>query len=159
MGKFTFEISEDFIFQLERLANVDNYAPAMLNEAAPILQESVKRELSGVMSGESTGDLLKSVKYKKASKTKFGGYYLQVRPTGTSTRAGGGYLRKGKRAGRKKVAGGIRDPIRNMEKAVYLEYGTSQQTPRPWVTRALKNAEPAVLQKMKEVFEREVNKT
>ena len=88
--------------------------------------------------------MVSSVKHTKAGKTKIGGYYAAVRPTG-------------------KDANGVR----NMEKAAYLEYGTSKkkggakkdkQPPRPWVNRAINNCESAVLNKMQEVFEREVGK-
>ena len=74
--------------------------------------------------------------------TKSGGFYAVVRPTGTDSKG-----------------------VRNMEKAVYLEYGTSKQkgsgrkdrqSPRPWVDKALNDSEEPVLNKMQEVFNREV---
>lgn len=157
MGAFTFEVSGEFVGKLRRLGDVDTYAKQMLNEAAPILQKSVKAQLTRVTSNESTGELVASVKYNKANKSPYGGYYLQVRPTGNSSRKGDGYLRKGKHKGNRKISGGVRDPVRNMEKAVFLEYGTSRgQLPRPWVYKALTDAEPAVLDKMQSVFNREM---
>lgn len=155
MASFTFEISKDFLATLGRLGDVEQYAPKMLDEAAPILETAVKASIRSSTGSEATGELLASIKKSKVTKNKWG-YYLQVRPTGKSARKGGGYLRKGKRVGRKKVEGGVRDPIRNMEKAVYLQYGTSKQRPRPWLEKALGDAEPGVLRKMQEVFEREV---
>lgn len=137
MGKFDFSIPDEFIKQLGKLADVDRLAPKMIDEAIPILEERVKGEISSNMAGSpySKGDMLKSVKHTKAGPTKNGGYYATVRPTGTD--------RKG---------------VRNMEKMAYLEYGTSKQSAKPILTKAIKDSESAVLAKMKEVFEREVKK-
>lgn len=129
MGKFDFEIPTDFIKQLGKLADVDRIAPQILNEALPILERNVKSEVSKHV---VSGDLLKSIKMSKAKKNKYG-YYASVRPTGTD--------KKG---------------VRNMEKMVYLEYGTSKQSPAPTLTKAIKDSEKAVLNKMQEVFNREV---
>ena len=129
MGKFDFEVPTDFLKQLGKLADVDRIAPKMLNEALPILERNVKAEVSKHV---VSGDLLKSIKMSKAKKNKYG-YYASVRPTGTD--------KKG---------------VRNMEKMVYLEYGTSKQSPAPTLTKAIKDSEKAVLNKMQEVFNREV---
>ena len=39
---------------------------------------------------------------------------------------------------------------------VYLEYGTSDQAPTPILTKAIKDSETAVLNKMQEVFDRAI---
>jgi HK97 gp10 family phage protein len=129
MGKFDFVIPTDFIKQLGKLADVDRIAPQMIDEAMPILERNVKSEVSKHI---VSGDLLKSIKISKAKKNKYG-YYASVRPTGKD--------KKG---------------VRNMEKMVYLEYGTKKQPPRPTLTKAIKDSETAVLEKMQEVFNREV---
>jgi len=77
--------------------------------------------------------MYKSIKHTKAGPTKKGGYYATVRPTGKDSKG-----------------------VRNMEKMVYLEYGTSKQSPAPTLTKAIKDSEKAVLNKMQEVFNREV---
>jgi HK97 gp10 family phage protein len=132
MGKFDFEIPADFIKQLGRLADVDKYAPQMIDEAIPILLANVKAETAH---HRQTGDMYKSIKKTKAKKTKKGGYFASVRPTGTD--------KKG---------------VRNMEKMAYLEYGTKKQSARPVLTKALRDSETAVMNKMEEVFKREVSK-
>lgn len=154
MGKFDFQIPDDFLKQLGKLADVDRIAPKMLNEALPILEKNVKREVAKVSESgrvitytytdkkgktrtakrKQTGDLLKSIKMSKANKNKYG-YYASVRPTGKDSKG-----------------------VRNMEKLVYLEYGTSKQSPTPTLTKAIKDSESAVLNKMQEVFEREAGK-
>ena len=45
-----------------------------------------------------------------------------------------------------------------MEKACYLEYGTSKQTATPVISPAVRESEEAVAEKMQEVFEREMKK-
>ena len=132
MGKFDFNIPDDFIKQLGRLADVDRIAPQMIDEAIPILLDNVKAEAAH---HQKSGDMYKSIKPTKAGKTKKGGYYATVRPTGKD--------RKG---------------IRNMEKMAWLEYGTSKFDAKPILTKALKDSESAVYATMQEVFEREVGK-
>jgi HK97 gp10 family phage protein len=130
IGKFDFEIPPGFIKQLGRLADVDRIAPQMIDEAIPILLDNVKAEAAQHKKSE---DMYRSIKPTKAGKTKNGGYYATVRPTGKD--------RKG---------------VRNMEKMAWLEYGRKGQDPTPILTKAIKDGENAVLNKMQEVFEREV---
>ena len=47
--------------------------------------------------------------------------------------------------------------VRNMEKMVYLEYGTSKQRATPVLSKATRRAEKDVISKMQEVFNREVD--
>ena len=132
MGKFDFEIPADFVKQLGKLADVDRVAPQMIDEAMPILEKNLKGEL---VKHKRTSDMLDSVKKTKAGKTKRGGYYAVVRPTGKDSKG-----------------------VRNMEKLAWLEYGTKKQSPTPILTKAIKDSERLVLKKMQEVFEREVKK-
>lgn len=142
MGKFDFEISPEFIRQLGRLADVDRIAPQMIDEAMPILEKNLKKELS---KHRRTSTMLDSVKKTKAGKNKYG-YFATVRPTGMSKiyKDNKGVIRQRK------------EPVRNMEILAHLEYGTSNQDARPILTKAIKDSESAVLKKMQEVFEREV---
>ncbi len=132
MGKFDFEIPADFIKQLGKLADVERVAPKMIDEAIPILLENVKGETA---QHKRTGDMYKSIKPTKAKKTKNGGYFASVRPTGKDSNG-----------------------VRNMEKMAYLEYGTKKQSATPVLTKALRDSENSVMKKMQEVFEREVSK-
>lgn len=144
MAKFDFQISPEFIKQLGKLADVDRIAPTMIDEAMPILEKNVKAELA---KHKRTGDMIESVKKTKAGKNKYG-YFATVRPTGTTTRVMGddGVIRDRK------------EPVRNMEILAHLEYGTSQQPATPILTKAIKDSESDVLDKMQEVFNREVGK-
>lgn len=148
MAKFSFNIPDDFIKQLGRLQDIDEIAPMMIDEAIPILERNVKAEAS---KHRDTGDMVESIKSTKAGKSQYGGYYAVTRPTGYASR-GWKYAKTKKNAGQK-------EKVRNMEKLIYLEYGTSDQPATPILTKAIKDSEDAVLEKMQEVFNREVDKT
>lgn len=133
VGKFDFDIPVEWFKQVGRLEEVDKYAPQMINEAVPILVANIKSEMS---KHRRTGDMVNSVKVNKAGKrNKNGNYYAWVGPTGTDSKG-----------------------VRNMEKLAHAEYGTKKQPPTPILTKALKDSEKAVLDKMQEVFTREVSK-
>ena len=104
MGKFDFEISPEFIKQLGRLADVERIAPKMIDEAIPILLDNVKAETA---QHKRTGDMYKSIKPTKAKKTKKGGYFASVRPTGKDHKG-----------------------IRNMEKMAWLGIRDKNNRPR-----------------------------
>lgn len=123
----------------------------------PIVVRSVKAALSSVTSNDSSGQLVASVQASKIIHNDWG-WFLTVRPTGYDKEDKKGYLRKGKKQGNRKVKGGTRDKVRNMEKAAWLEYGTSKQPARPWAERAVHDAMPEVLKVMEQVFERECYK-
>lgn len=141
MAQFELTIPDDFLKSLGRLADVEKYAPQMIEESIPILQKSVQKELE---KHKRTGMIVKSVKPTKVG-YKNGVFFAVVRPTGKSSKYMGD---DGKIYVRKKA-------VRNMEIVAHLEYGTDTQPATPIMKKAYKDAEPAVLKKMQEVFERE----
>lgn len=127
MAKFEVNIPTDLMREIEKLNNTD----AMIKELLD--SEDVSRPLIDSFVGElqshvDTGALVQSVK-KLVKKNKYG-WFLVVRPTGKD--------KKG---------------VRNMEKLMTLEFGSSTQPARPLVDRATKNAESAVIQ----ALERKLN--
>lgn len=120
---------DEFARELEELGNVDEYAPALLNAAAPILEQGlrdrVRREANR---GYATGDLAESVKAKKPGKNEYG-HYVAVTAEGKD--------RKG---------------VRNNEKLAYLNYGTTKQQARPVISGAIRDAEDDCLEAMQEKF-------
>ena len=121
---------DELMQELDGLGNFDEVAPKMLEEAVPILEREVVKQATAHW---DSGDMVKSIKKTGATAGKRGGYYICVRPTGKD--------KKG---------------IRNMEKMAYLEYGVKGRPAVPVLTSAVKNAEPEVMKKMQEVFDREV---
>lgn len=133
VANFEFSIPSEWFKQLGRLEDIDKVAPQMINEAVPILEANIKAEMS---KHRHTGDMVNSVKvYKAGKRNKNGNFYAFVGPYGKD-----------------------RNGVRNMSKLAYAEYGTKKQPPTPILTKAVKDSEKAVLDKMQEVFSREVSK-
>ncbi len=133
MAQFDIHGFDEISAQLDRLGRFDEIAPKMLEEAVPILEEEVQKQ---VVKHWVSGDMAKSIKKTGATAGRNGGYYICVRPTGKD--------RKG---------------VRNMEKLVWLEYGVKGRAAVPVLTTAVLNAQAPVLAKMREVFNREVGET
>lgn len=128
---FNFNFPQGLIDQINRMGMLDEIAPKMLDEATPIIERNVKLELA---QHRRTGDMIASVKRTKAKKTKVGGYYAVVRPTGKDSKG-----------------------VRNMEKIAHMEYGTAKQPATPVLTKALHNSEAEVAEKLQQVFDQEVS--
>lgn len=131
MGSFDFSIPDDFIRQLEQAANVEELSKKMLNEAAPIVVEEMKKECEKHTRTRQMKDSVKQT--VKAGASKQGGYITVVRPHGKDDKG-----------------------IRNMDKLAYNEFGTSKQPADPLMKRVLIHSENQVIRKMQEVYNREV---
>ena len=132
MAKFEVNGLDGLMAQLDRLGRFDEIAPKMLEEAVPILEEEVIRQATFHW---KTGDMVKSIKKSGAMAGRGGGYYICVRPTGTD-----------------------RNGVRNMEKAAWIEFGIKGRAATPMLTTAVLNARQEVVNKMQEVFNREVSR-
>ena len=142
MGKFDFEIDPVFLRSLGKLAEVENYAPQMIDAATPILEKNIKSALAG---HRRTGTMVNSVKRTRAKKAKNGSYLATVRPTGMSRK----YIDKHGKVKKRKT------PVRNMEILAHLEYGTKNQAPTPLLTKAVNDCRAECESAMAEVFRRE----
>lgn len=120
---------DELLEELDELGNFDEIAPKMLEGAVHILEKEV---VGQAQSHWDSGDMVRSIKKTGATAGKRGGYYICVRPTGKD--------RKG---------------VRNMEKMIWLEYGVKGRPAVPILSKAVLNAEPAVLKEMQEIFNRE----
>lgn len=107
---------------------IDEIAPQILRESAGIVEEAIKKEAK---KHKDTGALHDSIK-KTTVKQNDRGHFICIRPTGKDTKG-----------------------VRNMEKLVHLEYGTSTQKATPVITPALHGCSEEATEKMQEVFERE----
>jgi HK97 gp10 family phage protein len=130
MGKFDFQFDERLVRQLERMANYDKIAPRILGEAIPVLERKVRE---GISTHKRTGALAKSIKAGKPLKNKYG-WYASVFPTGEDERG-----------------------VKNAEKLIYMEYGTSKQPATPVMTKAINDATPEVTEKMQQIYNEAVN--
>lgn len=128
MASFDMEGLDSLISELSSI-EIEEIAPKMLEESAPILQANIEKRAA---LHNRTGSMAGSIKATKAKAGK-DGYSISVRPTGED--------KKG---------------VRNMEKMVYMEYGTYKQNATPILTQSVRESENDVLAKMQEVFDSEV---
>lgn len=128
-----FEVTglDDLIEDLNSL-DLDRIAPLMLEAATPTLENAVQKHAAV---HHVSGDMQSSMKASKPKKTG-DGHSVAVRPTGTD-----------------------RHGVRNVDKAAYVEFGTSKQKASPFLSPAVNESEEEVCRVMQEVFEREVNAT
>lgn len=144
MADFQLYFDENLFKEFEKLSNIDGVSEKMLKEASPIVVESMKSELK---LHKQTSELVNSVKPTKPRRNKNGDNVVIVRPTGKSmtmiAESGKTYVRK--------------KPVRNMEKLASLEFGNSHgQKPTSVIEKVIKSTESAVLDKMTEVYNKEV---
>lgn len=131
MAAFDFDFPDDFMSDLLD-TEFEEIAEEALSKCAPVLQDSIKKSIDTVVQ-DGTGQLVNSVKIKGPKKTKTDGYIINVGPSGTG----------------KKGAG-------NVQKAVWLEYGSAHQAPRPWLETATRNAEGKVMEQMQQIYDQKV---
>lgn len=154
--KFELNISAELQKKLARCTEIDRVAPAMLDEAAPVLIDAVKARISdhstaggnrskvyrvrggyfGEFSWRQTGSLAKSLKGKNVKRSKGGGYVKTIEFTGYDN--------------------SHKKPVANSVKAIQLEYGNSAQAPTPFRVAAMNDCKDAVAEKMQEVYNREM---
>lgn len=140
MANFDFDFPEDMLSGLDSI--LDNVAPKMIEEALPVYEKAVKNKLE---KHRDTGELIASI-HCKQSKTKTGAYIGYLTADGSSGKTT--YKRKN----------GKSEPFRNFQKAMGLEYGTKdgREPARPFMQAAVNASEEQVLDKMQQVFNREV---
>lgn len=121
-----FDLLED---ELKKYDDPDDIAAKVVDTASPILVETVKEMIKTTTFSDSSGDLADSI---QATGAKINGYgcFAAVRPTGRD--------RKG---------------VRNGEKMAYREYGTSKQTAKPILKKAVRKSEKKCLEIMQKTFE------
>jgi len=117
---------------LEKYVFSDSELEEMIDSTTGIAQEEIKASLS---SHSATGSMVNSVKASKAKKTKNGDYIAVVSPSGKD-----------------------KNGVRNIEKAVYLNYGTIHEPAKPWLAQALNNAEGRIQEKLSEEFNERLKK-
>ena len=128
MANFEMNGLDEFAKILESAGNLDELAPKMIEEALPILEESLKAVVGEEANkGYATGTMVKSIKKTRSLRNEYG-YFGVVRPTGKDEKG-----------------------VRNMEKLAYLHYGTSKQMARPVVSKAVFRVKQNVINKMQEV--------
>lgn len=116
-------------------AGIGGAANEALNNASPVMAESLKREIrQKAERGYATGELAESVVPTKAKKNQYG-RFVAVRVVGKDRRG-----------------------TRNGEKLAYLEYGTSRQDASPVLDNAVKRAEAGCMEKIQDTIDKYIDK-
>ena len=137
---FEVNVPDDIFGELIRNAS-DETLKAIVDETSPELVKSMQQSIKGQIKHPGESNLVNSIKATKAKATKTDAIMSFVRPTGTdSTRSDTG----GRRS----------KPIRNMEKAIYMNYGTAKEAARPWLESAVSKVDSAITKKLQEEFEK-----
>ena len=140
----------EVIKQLETLEReADSIIDKMLDAGVQALKPEIERNLRWSIQGEyATGELEKSlvVKNIKGGKLSYKGRFVTFNGNSRLQRAKNGRIYKRK------------TPARLNEIAAVLEYGKSDQPPRPFLRPAFIEKNEAIVQAMEEVFDRETKK-
>jgi hypothetical protein len=130
----------------------DEISEKMLNESVPILVDSLQTIIRTEHS--DSGELWKSIKPFRPRKTKDGVWTISASPTGKHK---GKLLKSAKVFSRsKKGTKTSGQALWNDDKLWFIEYGNKNQTAKPVIARATNRVMKQVVDKMQEVFNREV---
>ena len=137
MAKLTVTLPSEFEERLSRLADkTDEIVPKVLQAGGEVVLEKVKSNLQSVLSGESTGELARSLGLSPAKVNRNGGHDIKV---------------------------GFNEPRSdgkaNAMIASVLEYGKHNQPPRPFMKPARTQSRKACIEAMERKFKEEAGLT
>lgn len=128
----------------------EEMAKKVLNECREDMESGTKAALQASVQHEGNSEMVNSVKCYEALMTRDGtGARMVCQPTGKSS-SGNRY---------KTVSRGksIEKPVRNNDKAFWLEYGVAGRQPaRPWKDRAINSIEAKVVPKIEQAIAKEL---
>ena len=134
MGSCSFQMPDDFLQKIARLADqTDVIVPKVLEAGGAVVLEAVRSHLQGVLSGDSTGELEKSLGLSPARLDRNGNFNVKV-----------GFCEP-------RSDGGSNAKLANI-----LEHGKHGQPPRPFLKPAKIASREACIERMRRVFEEEV---
>ncbi len=132
---------------IDSLPDFDEFCETALKEAAPILENEMKKACRSTIMHEGESEMVNSIKASVPEPTKTDAWIVYVRPTGNSEKVGY-YKTRGYRR---------RYKVSNALKAIWKEYGIpGKQAPQPFLQAATNAAEAAVVEKMQEIYNRMV---
>lgn len=131
--------SFDELFKLD----FNEIAEEALKEAAPILENSMKKAVRQAVEHEGDSELVESIKANKPKKTRNGAWIVNVTPKGYSRYK----VYRAKRKGRK-------HKVSNALKAIWKEYGIAgRQPPCPFLAKATNDAKDEVFAAIQRTFD------
>lgn len=137
------------------IEDTDRLCKEMLDESAPILLDSVKKELKKSIIHSGDSELLDSIHIVYAEKCKNGAYLVEIKPHGYSRTK---TFRIARKRGRTVMYHSARKyELPNVLKAIWKEYGIPGKQPAtPFFAPATRKAEVPIAEKMQEVFNRKL---
>lgn len=140
MADLGFNIPDDYLRDLLG-ADFDELAPEMLDEVLPILEQSIRRHLTGVIHNGS-GELAGSISVTRPKKTKTDAWIANTYIKGQSKKHYYGSTTHNRQYA-----------VSNALKAIWLNYGNAHQAARPWLTPAVNACEAEIMDKMQKKWE------
>ena len=136
MAKCTCNLPEELLKKLSKLGNkMDEVSEKVLEAGGEIVLDKVKNNLQGVLSGNSTGELLSSLGLSKVLLSRDGNHNIKV-----------GFAEP------------RRDGKSNAMIANIIEYGKSDQPAKPFLKPAKNQSKKACIDKMTQKMEEEINR-
>ena len=143
MAKMLFKAGEDYAIKLSNLAKgSDTIAKKAVYEGAAIVADAIKSNLADVLSGDSTGELYRSLGISPIDVDYNGNWSAKVGFDGYSGKPYKGFPRG----------------TPNQLKARVLESGSSKQMKKPFVRPAVNMTKRSVVEKMNKVIQEEIKK-
>jgi len=148
MALFEVDFPEDFLSGLLD-SEFEDIAKEALEETAPILTESMKKEIRSTVKHKGESELVDSIQATKPKRTKTDAWIANVTPKGYSdTKVYTAVDSKGRKTHRKY-------PVSNALKAIWKEYGIpGKQAPSPFLDKATRKVRQKVMNRIQEVYNR-----
>lgn len=136
MAKATMELPDEFLDKVSKLGKkTDEIVPRVLKAGAEVVEDKIRVNLKGVVSGNGTGQLIAALGTSGARQDKDGNFNVKI---------------------------GFDEPRRdgdsNAKIANILEYGSSRQPARPFLKPAKSATRRACIEIMTEQLEKEIKR-
>lgn len=153
MAAFVMEGLDDLIREIEKMGyDLDDTALQMVEEGAEIMDQTLKDAIQTETTEYGTGTLAASINHTKPTRNAWG-YFSASTARGVDSR-NGKYRKARKTTPKYTRTAWNGNVVRNHDKLYYLEFGNSRQAAHPIVQKCVNRAEPKVLEKMQQVYER-----
>lgn len=148
MALFDVDFPDDF---LAELPDFDEVAEEALKQAAPVLENALRKSCKNSIDHEGDSELANSIKASKPKKSRNGAWIVNVGPKGYS-KTKTYYAKDGKGVHTKR-----KYPVSNALKAIWKEYGIpGRQSAKPFIQKACNDAKETTEKIIQDVFDRKV---
>lgn len=149
MAVFEVDFPDDLFSELLE-SDFEELAEDMLKEAAPTLEESLKKAAKSSILHDGESEAVESIKARKPKKSKKGdAYFVFAGPSGYSKTKTYHHTRTGREY-----------KVSNALKLVWKEYGIAHphhhQPARPFLAKAKNDAQGKCIEKMQEIYNKKV---